>query len=63
MLSALAFVTAWIRSRDDERGASLVEYGFLLCLIAVVCMIALDFLGHEASTSFADTATSLQNPN
>ena len=37
----------YIRARwgRDERGASLVEYALLVALIAVVCIVAVQFLG------------------
>jgi Flp pilus assembly pilin Flp len=37
---------------DAERGASLVEYALLVALIAVVCIVAIQFLGHSASSAF-----------
>lgn len=45
---------AWIQARcKTERGASLVEYALLVALIAVVCIIAITFLGSEASNKFS----------
>jgi Flp pilus assembly pilin Flp len=37
------------RLRDEERGASLVEYALLVALIAVVCIAAVTFLGSSGS--------------
>ena len=37
----------------DEEGASLVEYGLLLSLIAVVCVAAITTLGTIISTMFS----------
>ena len=34
----------------DEEGASLVEYGLLLSLVAVVCIAAITVLGTSIST-------------
>lgn len=42
-----------------ERGASLVEYALLVVLIAVVCLLAVQLLGDQASTSFSKTASGL----
>jgi len=42
-----------------ERGASLVEYALLVVLIAVVCLVAVQLLGDQASTSFSKTASGL----
>ena len=35
---------------NSERGASLVEYALLVALIAVICIVAIAFLGKSAST-------------
>jgi pilus assembly protein Flp/PilA len=64
MLSTVEFVAAWLRTKtDSERGASLVEYALLLALIAVICIVALQFLGNEASENFADVGNSINAPN
>ena len=40
------------RRRDDERGASLVEYALLLALIAVVAFSAVSFFGESNTAGF-----------
>lgn len=45
-------------SRDD-RGASLVEYALLVALIAVACIVAITFLGDEASDNFSRTGSAV----
>jgi pilus assembly protein Flp/PilA len=40
----------------DEEGASLVEYGLLLSLVAVVCIVAISKLGTDISTMFINLA-------
>ena len=54
-------VTPWVRSRfgTSERGAALVEYALLLALIAVVCIVALQFLGGSAATKFSKVGQSI----
>ena len=42
-----------------ERGASLVEYALLVALIAVVCLIAIAFVGTSASSKFSKVGSSL----
>ena len=52
----------WIAARlhaDDERGASLVEYALLLSLIAIVCLVAIAFLGQSASSRFSSVGSSV----
>ena len=41
--------------RDDEDGASLVEYGLLLALIAVVAFSAVSFFGSANNSAFMDS--------
>jgi pilus assembly protein Flp/PilA len=41
------------RLRREEEGAALVEYGMLVGLIAVLCVIAVTTLGTEVSTAFS----------
>ena len=43
----------------DEKGASLVEYALLVALIAVVCIIAITFVGSSASTKFSSVGSAL----
>jgi pilus assembly protein Flp/PilA len=51
----------YLRARfgRDEEGASLVEYALLVALIAVVCIVAITFLGHKASEKFSNVGSSL----
>ena len=44
-------------SVDDERGASLVEYAFLVALIAIVCLVAILFLGSATSSKFSNVGS------
>ena len=39
---------AYNRLHRDEKGANLVEYTLLVALIAVVCIIAISFVGSAA---------------
>ena len=61
MLTSYEFVSAWLTSRiaKDERGASLVEYALLVALIAVVCILAITFLGNSASSKFESVGSSI----
>jgi pilus assembly protein Flp/PilA len=47
------------RLRLDEEGAALVEYGMLIGLIAVVCLVAVTTLGTEISAAFSQYAIGL----
>jgi pilus assembly protein Flp/PilA len=42
-----------------EEGATMVEYGLMLALIAAVCLVAVKLLGTNASTMFNSIAGSL----
>ena len=55
------FCVPFLRARfgRTERGASLVEYALLVALIAVVCILAVTFVGKQASTKFSSVGSSL----
>ena len=46
-----------IRFLKDEEGATAVEYGLMVALIAVVIIAAVAFLGGELSNTFNNVAT------
>jgi pilus assembly protein Flp/PilA len=48
------------RFRREEEGAALVEYGMLVGLIAVLCVIAVTTLGTEVSTAFSNITDALK---
>jgi pilus assembly protein Flp/PilA len=48
--------------REDEDGQTLVEYGLLLALIAIIVIVALLFLGPIISQLFQNVGTTLQKP-
>ena len=61
MLVSYEYVSAWMRSRcRTERGASLIEYALLAGLIAVVCLLAVTFLGQKTSTKYSAMGSGLK---
>jgi pilus assembly protein Flp/PilA len=44
---------------SDEEGASLVEYGLLIALIALVAITAIQLLGQSVSTLFNNVGGSI----
>ena len=61
MITQFNLLAAYLRARfaDDERGASLVEYALLVALIAVVCIVAVSFLGESAKSKFTTVGSSI----
>ena len=61
MAFSLQQLQTWLRSalpsRDEDRGASLVEYALLLALIAMVLLIAVTALGNTTSDSLSTSAS------
>jgi pilus assembly protein Flp/PilA len=47
------------RFRRDDDGAALAEYGLLVGLIAVVCVVAITALGTKISTAFSTIASAI----
>jgi pilus assembly protein Flp/PilA len=56
MSRVLGNVTRVVR---EEEGASLAEYGLLLALIAIACIVSIVALGSSVSTMFSNVAASI----
>lgn len=50
---------AYLPKREDEEGQTLVEYGLLLALIAIIVIVALLFLGPIVSEIFQNVGENL----
>jgi Flp pilus assembly pilin Flp len=48
-----------VRGWGNGQGQGLVEYALILFLIAIVCIIALVFLGNTVSTQLSKVGTSV----
>lgn len=57
----LFILKTWLQAKftHDERGASMVEYGLLLALIAVIAIVAVRALGTSVSNKFSSVDSSL----
>jgi Flp pilus assembly pilin Flp len=62
-LVVLPFVRAHLGLRGvrDDRGASLVEYAFLLGLIVIACISAITLLGEQTSAVHSRNADAIVN--
>jgi len=58
-LLKINFLHLLARLRRDEEGAALVEYGMLVGLIAVICVVAVTLLGQEVSNAFSAISVAL----
>ena len=52
-------LTRFLRFVRGEKGQDLVEYGILMALIAVVCIISVIFLGQQHSTVWSQVSSTL----
>ncbi len=57
MANLLEKIGWWIRRGD--LGASLVEYALLIALIAVVCIVAVQFFGASTGNSLSRSGSSI----
>jgi len=57
----LFILKTWLEAKfsGQERGASMVEYGLLLALIAVVAIVAVKALGGSVSSKFSEVNSNL----
>jgi len=55
------YCAPFLRARfgRTEGGASLVEYAFLVALIAIVCILAITFVGTAASAKYSSVGSAL----
>jgi len=63
MVNTARLMGAWFAARlniKSERGATAVEYGIMVALIAAVIIVAVIFLGRQTSRTFSCTANSIQ---
>ena len=62
MQAMLQFISTLLNRfrREDEDGQTLVEYGLLLALIAIIVIVALLFLGPIVSQIFQNVGDNLQ---
>ena len=48
---------------NDEEGATMVEYGLMLALIAIVCIVAITLVGDQSNITFNNVGGSLDDAN
>lgn len=58
-MNELKNLTTEVESREEEKGASMLEYALLAALIAVVAIAAVTFLGKQACTAFSRVGSGL----
>ncbi len=59
MTKALVKLQSTITSMRSEKGATAVEYGLMVALIAVVIIVAVVALGQNLSTVFSNVASKI----
>lgn len=60
MIQLCTFLSTWFAARrSDDTGATMVEYGLMVALIAIVVAAAAATLGTGISTLFTTTKNSL----
>ena len=53
-------VSGWIRFRDSDLGASLVEYALLIVVIALVAVAGMVLLGNALDLQFTNISDSVE---
>jgi pilus assembly protein Flp/PilA len=59
MSSLCNSVRSLLRLKSNEEGATMVEYGLMVALIAVVCLVAVTALGTSIKGVFTSISTSV----
>ena len=52
-------MNAFKRMIADESGATMVEYGIMVALIAAVCIVLISTLGGRVSTAFSSVNSAI----
>ncbi len=64
MIEKLQFMTIMlindVKAKRDERGATAVEYGLMVALIAVVIIAAVTLLGEGLQSKFTDVDSAVR---
>jgi Flp pilus assembly pilin Flp len=47
---------AQVRRTDRERGQSMVEYAFILMLVAIVLILSVQIIGHQTTTMYSNVS-------
>jgi pilus assembly protein Flp/PilA len=55
----MSFINSFKRFLSSEDGPTAVEYAVMLALIIIVCLVAIQSVGTNTSTTFTNTANSL----
>ncbi|RAX47021.1 Flp family type IVb pilin [Arthrobacter sp. AQ5-06] len=55
------YTNVMIRLRSEEKGATAVEYGIMVALIAVVIIVAVTLLGGTLTDMFTQTSCSISS--
>ena len=50
-----------VQNNESEKGANLVEYALLIALIAIVCIVALNFLSESVSSTFVEIGSAVKS--
>jgi pilus assembly protein Flp/PilA len=61
--SVLTYVRARTGTATSEEGATAVEYGIMVALIAIVIIGAVFVLGGNLRETFSDVSTCIANPS
>jgi pilus assembly protein Flp/PilA len=59
----IEYLKTWLELKTDERAVTMVEYGLMAALVAVVCITAVTILGTQLSTVFNTIGVSVSSAN
>ncbi len=52
-----------VKMFKDESGATAIEYGLIVALISIVCIIAFQFIGGQLANAYNNVGDALANAN
>ena len=63
VVNQIAMLNQIRANQNSERGASMVEYAFLVILIAIIALVGVRIAGEQVSVAFSTVASGLANTN
>jgi len=59
----IEYLKTWLELKTDERAVTMVEYGLMAALVAIVCITAVTILGTQLNTVFSTIGSSVTSAN
>jgi pilus assembly protein Flp/PilA len=63
MTQLISLIVSRLAARDEDRGATMVEYGLLVALISIAAIVIITAVGLDVADAFQDVREALPGTN